>query len=113
VFGCGGDRDRDKRPKMARIAAEWSDFVYVTSDNPRSEDPKAIAAEICAGFPADFKNYTVVIDRRKAIRQAFLSAHEGDVVLLAGKGHERTQIIGSQVLPFSDREEAEKVLHGR
>ena len=113
VFGCGGDRDRDKRPKMARIAGELSDFVYVTSDNPRSENPRAIADEICAGFPKDFKNYTVVLDRRKAIRQALLSAREGDVVLLAGKGHERTQIIAGEAFPFSDREEAEKVLNGR
>ncbi len=113
VFGCGGDRDRDKRPKMARIAEELSDFVYVTSDNPRSENPRAIAEEICTGFTAGFKNYAVVIDRRKAIRQAFLSAREGDIVLLAGKGHEKTQVIGSDVLPFSDRDEAEKVLHGR
>ena len=112
VFGCGGDRDKNKRPKMGRIASEYSDFVYVTSDNPRSENPKTIAEEICAGFPANFKNYSVVIDRHKAIRQALLSAREGDIVLLAGKGHERTQIIGNQNQPFNDREEAERVLNG-
>ena len=112
VFGCGGDRDRTKRPKMAAIAAQWADFVYVTSDNPRSEKPQAIADEICAGFPSGFRNRTVVLDRRKAIRQALLAARAGDIVLLAGKGHERAQIIGDQALPFSDREEAEKVLNG-
>lgn len=113
VFGCGGDRDRTKRPKMAAIASQLSDFVYITSDNPRSEDPKSIAAQICEGFPPDFKNYSVMLDRRKAIRQALLSAREGDIVLLAGKGHERTQVIGNQALPFSDQEEVQKVLCGR
>jgi UDP-N-acetylmuramoyl-L-alanyl-D-glutamate--2,6-diaminopimelate ligase len=112
VFGCGGDRDRGKRPQMARIAAQLSDHVFVTSDNPRSEDPKAIAREVCAGFPVDFKDYTVAVDRKKAIRQALLSAREGDIVLLAGKGHETTQVVGDRVIAFSDREEARKVLHG-
>ncbi|MGH7198795.1 MAG: UDP-N-acetylmuramoyl-L-alanyl-D-glutamate--2,6-diaminopimelate ligase [Candidatus Omnitrophota bacterium] len=112
VFGCGGDRDRGKRPQMARIASEFCDQVFVTSDNPRSEDPKAIAQEVCAGFPAHFKDFTVAVDRRKAIRQALLSAREGDIVLLAGKGHETTQIVGDRTLAFSDREEARKVLRG-
>jgi len=113
VFGCGGDRDRAKRPQMAAIAARHADRVYVTSDNPRSEDPKAIADEIRAGFPEDFKDFTLVLDRRKAIRQALLGARCGDIVLLAGKGHEQSQIIGSESVPFSDREEAERVLRGR
>ena len=113
VFGCGGDRDRAKRPQMASIAAKYADRIFVTSDNPRSEDPKAIAAEICGGFPQDFKKYAVVIDRRKAIRQALLEARTGDMVLLAGKGHERSQIIGNESIPFSDREEVERVLVGR
>ena len=113
VFGCGGDRDRKKRPQMAGIAARYADQIIVTSDNPRSEDPKAIAAEVCAGFPAGFDRYRVVLDRRKAIREALLSARTGDRVILAGKGHERAQIVGTQALPFSDREEAERVLHGR
>ncbi len=113
VFGCGGERDRSKRSQMASIAAQHADMVYVTSDNPRSEDPKAIAREICAGFPKDFKNFTVVLDRRKAIRQALLDARSGDIVLLAGKGHERSQIIGNEKFPFNDREEAERVLRGR
>ncbi len=113
VFGCGGDRDRGKRPKMAAVAAELADFIYITSDNPRSENPKIIADEICAGFPLDFKNYTVVLDRRKAIRQALMAAREGDVVLLAGKGHEKTQVVGGEVLPFSDLDETQKVLRGK
>lgn len=112
VFGCGGDRDRSKRPQMAAIAARHADRVYVTSDNPRSEDPKAIAEEVRAGFPEDFKDFTLVLDRRKAIRQALLDARAGDIVLLAGKGHEQSQIIGKEKLPFSDREEAERVLRG-
>ncbi len=112
LFGCGGDRDRTKRPMMAAIAARFCDFVYVTSDNPRSENAKDIAAEICAGF-GDFKNYTVVLDRKKAVRQALLAARRGDIVLLAGKGHERAQIVGAEALPYHEREEAERVLHGR
>lgn len=113
IFGCGGERDKGKRPQMGRIASELSDFVYVTSDNPRSEDPRVIAEEVSAGFTKGFKNFSVVIDRRKAIRQALLSAREGDIVLLAGKGHETTQVIGSEALPFSDRDEAQRVLRGR
>ena len=112
VFGCGGDRDRTKRPKMAATAAASADFVYVTSDNPRSEDPRSIMGEVVKGFPESFRNYAVVVDRGKAIRQALLGARRDDIVLLAGKGHERTQVVGSRSLPFSDREEAEKVLRG-
>lgn len=113
VFGCGGDRDRTKRPLMAAIAARYADQVIITSDNPRSEDPKEIAREICLGFPKDFDRYRVVIDRRKAIREALLSARPGDRVILAGKGHERSQVIGTEAIPFSDRDEAERVLNGR
>lgn len=112
VFGCGGDRDKSKRPKMGAVAAQHADFVFITSDNPRSENPKTICEEIRAGLPAGFKDFAVVPDRRKAIRQALLAARKEDIVLLAGKGHESTQIIGSETLPFSDREEAEKVLNG-
>ena len=113
VFGCGGDRDRAKRPKMGVVASRFCDHVYLTSDNPRSEDPQAIIEEIKAGFPEGFNNYTVVIDRKKAIRQAFLLARRDDTVLLAGKGHETSQVIGDRVLPFSEKEEAEKILSGR
>lgn len=112
VFGCGGDRDRAKRPQMGRIASALSDHVFVTSDNPRSEKPESIAEEIRAGFREGFTNYSVVVDRRKAIRQALLAARENDIIVLAGKGHETTQVIGGQALPFSEREEAERVLSG-
>ncbi len=113
VFGCGGDRDRGKRPQMAEIAARFCDRVVVTSDNPRSEDPRVIAREICAGFPSSFKEFVVVLDRKKAIRQAFLSARSGDIVLLAGKGHECSQVVGDEALPYNEREEAQRVLNGR
>lgn len=113
VFGCGGDRDKGKRPQMAEIAGIFSDFVVVTSDNPRSEEPRQIADQVCSGFPERFKNHVVTLDRRKAIRQALLMARENDIVLLAGKGHETVQVIGNEALPFSDREEAERVLDGR
>ncbi len=112
VFGCGGDRDSGKRPTMAVIASRYCDFVYVTSDNPRSEDPKKIAEDVRRGFPDHFKNYRVIVDRKKAIRQALLSARQGDIVLLAGKGHETTQVLADQTIPFSDRKEAERVLNG-
>ncbi len=113
VFGCGGDRDRGKRPRMAKIAGEYSDYVVVTSDNPRSEDPSEIAGQIRAGFSSNFKNYAVTLDRKKAIRQALLMARKNDVVVLAGKGHETTQVVGNEAFPFNDREEAERVLDGR
>ncbi|KAF1084866.1 UDP-N-acetylmuramoyl-L-alanyl-D-glutamate--L-lysine ligase [Sporotomaculum syntrophicum] len=107
VFGCGGDRDRAKRPMMGEIAARMSDMAVVTSDNPRSEEPLNIIEDILAGVRR-VKNalFTVVPDRREAIRQAICSAAPGDVVLIAGKGHEDYQIIGSRRLHFDDREEA-------
>jgi UDP-N-acetylmuramoyl-L-alanyl-D-glutamate--2,6-diaminopimelate ligase len=112
VFGCGGQRDKTKRPRMGEIAARSCDFVYVTSDNPRSEDPRDIAEQIQTGFPKDFKKYAIVLDRQKAIRRALMEAQPGDIVLLAGKGHEQTQVIGNQTIIFSDREVAERVLSG-
>ncbi|MBI3316133.1 MAG: UDP-N-acetylmuramoyl-L-alanyl-D-glutamate--2,6-diaminopimelate ligase [Candidatus Omnitrophica bacterium] len=112
VFGCGGDRDKDKRPKMGKIASDFCDQVFITSDNPRSEDPRVIAEEIRSGFPAGFNRYSVVLDRRKAIRQALLSAKSQDIVLLAGKGHETTQVIGKEAFLFNERDEAERVLGG-
>jgi UDP-N-acetylmuramoyl-L-alanyl-D-glutamate--2,6-diaminopimelate ligase len=102
VFGCGGDRDRTKRPRMGRAAAEASEMVVITSDNPRSEDPGAIIDEILpgtAGLPATVE---VEPDRAKAIAFAVTKARAGDIVVIAGKGHEKTQTIGKQVLPFDD-----------
>lgn len=114
VFGCGGDRDPGKRPKMGQVAAELSDCVYVTSDNPRSEDPARIIQDIECGIHAvpSHKRATceIIPDRATAIRAALQGARPGDMVLIAGKGHEDYQIIGSRRLHFDDREEARKVL---
>lgn len=103
VFGCGGDRDRGKRPLMGGIAARLADRVIVTDDNPRGEDARAIVADILAGMPAEAR-VDVVSDRAEAIRTAITEADAGDVVLVAGKGHEDYQEIGGRRLPFSDRE---------
>jgi UDP-N-acetylmuramoyl-L-alanyl-D-glutamate--2,6-diaminopimelate ligase len=102
VFGCGGDRDKTKRPKMAAAAARIADFVVVTSDNPRSEDPCSIIDDILPGLDG-FEAYEVEPDRRSAIRRAVVMAREGDAVLIAGKGHEDYQIVGDTVLSFDDR----------
>jgi UDP-N-acetylmuramoyl-L-alanyl-D-glutamate--2,6-diaminopimelate ligase len=108
VFGCGGDRDRGKRPMMGGIAAEGSDLVVVTSDNPRTEDPAAIIDEIVAGVEAagGGTKLAVIEDRREAIAHAVGEAGPGDLVLIAGKGHEDYQIVGTAKLHFDDREEA-------
>lgn len=111
VFGCGGDRDKGKRPLMARAAARFSDIVIVTSDNPRGENPETIVEEIGAGFSHDWKGQKVIeIDRRQALQRALQIAREGDVILVAGKGHEDYQIVGQQRLPFSDQLELQKLL---
>ncbi len=112
VFGCGGDRDNKKRPIMGRIAAENADLVFVTSDNPRTENPSHIIEEIIAGIPEN-KPYSAEVDRRKAINDAINEANDGDVVIIAGKGHEDYQILGVKKIHFDDREEAEKGLKGR
>ncbi len=104
VFGCGGDRDRTKRPRMGRVAAELAHRVIVTSDNPRSEDPAAIADEVVAGIPKSFKQWEILLDRREAIKAALESADENWLVLIAGKGHETGQILKDQVIPFDDRQ---------
>ncbi|MEI6689803.1 MAG: UDP-N-acetylmuramoyl-L-alanyl-D-glutamate--2,6-diaminopimelate ligase [Thermoleophilia bacterium] len=107
VFGCGGDRDRGKRPAMARAACRLADHVIITTDNPRSEDPLAIIAEIEAG--ADGR-HEVEADRRRAIQRAIGMAGTGDVVLIAGKGHEQGQDVAGVISPFDDREVAREVL---
>ncbi len=109
VFGCGGDRDRTKRPKMGRIAAALADHAVVTSDNPRTEDPQQILNDVVAGIPAQ-TNPTVIADRAAAIRQAILDAKPGDGVLIAGKGHEDYQILGTEKVHFDDREQAQASL---
>jgi UDP-N-acetylmuramoyl-L-alanyl-D-glutamate--2,6-diaminopimelate ligase len=115
VFGCGGDRDRTKRPLMGAAAAQWADFAVATSDNPRNEDPMAILSEVETGLRraggTKGKSYWIVPDRREAIRYALAMAVAGDTVLLAGKGHETYQIIGDQTTPFDDRAVARELLH--
>jgi len=108
LFGCGGDRDPGKRPMMGAIAARLSDYAIVTDDNPRTEDAADIRAQVMVGCP----NAEEIGDRRSAIRAAIAMAGEGDVVVLAGKGHESGQIVGTEVLPFDDAEEARKAVEG-
>ena len=125
VFGCGGDRDRGKRPEMGRVAAAGSDLAVITSDNPRSEDPLKIIEEVEEGTRKTSRKryeisprsqgweepgYVVIPDRREAIREAISAARPGDMVLIAGKGHEDYQILGTQKVHFDDREEAAEAL---
>lgn len=112
VFGCGGDRDRTKRPKMGAIAANLSDWAVVTSDNPRTEDPERILQDVVAGIP-DSVQPTVICDRAVAIRTAILQSAPGDCVLIAGKGHEDYQILGTEKIHFDDREQARDALTQR
>lgn len=107
VFGCGGDRDKSKRPKMGRVASAFSDEVIVTSDNPRSEDPKKICEEIIVGI--ENGNYSVEVDRKEAIKKAILKMKGGDIVLIAGRGHECYQIFNNKKISFDDRKVAEEI----
>ena len=124
VFGCGGDRDRGKRPLMAEAAARWSDRILATSDNPRTEDPERILADVEEGLrgrtrvsleklDATDGAYAIVIDRREAIRAAITRARSEDTVVIAGKGHEDYQLVGRERLPFSDTAEARRALRAR
>ena len=113
VFGCGGDRDVTKRPIMGRIAAEYGDKIYVTSDNPRTEDPVQIVKDVEVGVKEalrDGTSYEVIVDRREAINHAIHDAKAGDIVIIAGKGHENYQILKNETIHFDDREEARKAL---
>lgn len=113
VFGCGGDRDATKRPIMGRIAAEYGDKIYVTSDNPRTEDPVQIVKDVEVGVKEalrDGTSYEVIVDRREAINHAIHDAKAGDIVIIAGKGHENYQILKNETIHFDDREEARKAL---
>src|SRR5262249_24715021 len=115
VFGCGGDRDRGKRPKMGRVAVEYSDVVDLTSDNRRTEDPLAILREVEAGVQEALQarshvEYQLIADRRDAIISAVRLARAGDIVLIAGKGHEDYQILGTKKVHFDDREVAREAI---
>jgi UDP-N-acetylmuramoyl-L-alanyl-D-glutamate--2,6-diaminopimelate ligase len=114
VFGCGGDRDRTKRPRMGAVAAAIADELIVTSDNPRGEPPQSIIDEIVGGVPGERRAATVtMVDRRSAIEHAVARCGPGDVLLIAGKGHEDYQIIGTQRRPFDDRRVAAEALSSR
>lgn len=117
VFGCGGDRDRGKRPKMARVSAELADFSVITSDNPRTEVPERIIDDIEVGMKevgrVRGQDYLVIVDRASAIRRALEMARPGDLVMIAGKGHEDYQILGTERIHFDDREVARDILEGR
>jgi UDP-N-acetylmuramoyl-L-alanyl-D-glutamate--2,6-diaminopimelate ligase len=111
VFGCGGDRDRSKRPVMGGIASRLADRCFITSDNPRSERPEAIIEEVVAGIPAERRGQCAVVpDRAAAIRLAIAEAERDDVVLIAGKGHEDYQVFADHTVQFDDREVAEVAL---
>ena len=112
VFGCGGDRDSTKRPKMGSIAENFSDFIFITSDNPRTENPKKIINDILCGIK-NKKNIIVEIDRFKAIQKAIDFAKEEDIVLIAGKGHEDYQILSDKIISFNDKEIAKDFLKKR
>ncbi|MGC4085703.1 MAG: UDP-N-acetylmuramoyl-L-alanyl-D-glutamate--2,6-diaminopimelate ligase [Vicinamibacterales bacterium] len=118
VFGCGGDRDRTKRPLMGAVAGRLSDVIIITSDNPRSEDPARIIEEIQRGITPDTRRgngqrIVPIVDRHKAIEEAVETAAPGDLILIAGKGHEKYQVIGAQTLPFDDVEVAQSALARR
>lgn len=108
VFGCGGDRDRGKRPLMAKIAECYADFSIVTNDNPRTEDPLKIVDDILEGFTKD--NYEIVLNRDEAIKSAITKAQKGDIILIVGKGHENYQIIGDKIYDFDDKVVAQKII---
>ena len=112
VFGAGGDRDPAKRPRMGEVASRLADRVVVTSDNPRGEDPATIVAAVVEGVGAD-ADVHVELDRRRAIEAAVAAASDGDIVVIAGKGHETTQTFADRVVPFDDAEVAREALHGR
>jgi UDP-N-acetylmuramyl-tripeptide synthetase len=113
VFGCGGGRDKLKRPQMGQIAAKLTDFFIITTDNPRDEEPAQIIREIEAPLRAsNVKNYTVIEDRTHAIKDAIFRAKRDDVVIIAGRGHENFQILKNERIPLNDREIVERTLEG-
>ena len=115
VFGCGGDRDRTKRPIMGELATRYADHVIVTSDNPRSEDPEFIIGQILSGIttPEGRRRTEKITDRRSAIQQALALGQPGDVILIAGKGHENYQILADRTIHFDDREVVRELAGGK
>ncbi len=113
LFGCGGDRDRTKRPIMGKIAAEYADFVIITSDNPRTEDPLGIIADIMSGLEGSKTPRTIIENRREAIAYAINNHRPGDIIILAGKGHETYQIIGKTKHHMDEREIVAEILEKR
>ena len=111
IFGCGGDRDATKRPKMGAIAEQYADKVIVTSDNPRSENPQQIITDILAGLKS-VNEVIVEPDRELAIKEAYKLANANDVVLVAGKGHEDYQILANETIHFDDREKVREIFYG-
>ena len=109
VFGCGGRRDKTKRPKMTRVVQQYADFAWATSDNPRGEDVKAIFEDMKKGV-SDASKIEFVEDRRRAINLAIDAASDGDCILIAGKGHETFQELGDTIIPFDDKRVAEELL---
>lgn len=112
VFGCGGDRDRGKRPMMGEIAGRLSDYCMITSDNPRSEEPNAIMKDIEVGIKDTKCTYEMIVDRKEAIKKAIEISKKGDVILIAGKGHETYQIIGDETIDFDDRKVTQEIIKG-
>ena len=108
VFGCGGDRDQEKRPLMGQIASNYSDDIIITADNPRNEDPAVISQQIARGITGD--NYKIILDRREAIKQALSNAQSGEIIMICGKGHETTQTVGNHTYHFNDVEVAAELL---
>lgn len=108
VFGCGGDRDKGKRPIMAEIAEKYSDLTVATSDNPRTEDPEEILKDVVKGFKKE--NHIIEVDRKKAVAIAVQNAKKDDIIVIAGKGHETYQIIGREKIHFDDREVVQEAL---
>jgi len=108
VFGCGGNRDRAKRPLMGAVADQYADYAFITSDNPRKEDPEAIVRDVETGFK--HKNYEKIVDRKLAITRAIAMAQPRDIVLIAGKGHEKYQEFSDHTVPFDDVETAARAL---
>ncbi|MBO5666732.1 MAG: UDP-N-acetylmuramoyl-L-alanyl-D-glutamate--2,6-diaminopimelate ligase, partial [Firmicutes bacterium] len=110
VFGCGGDREREKRPLMGEISGRLADWTILTSDNPRSERPEDIAAQIEAGIRRTNGRYEILLDRKKAVEKALVLCDNRNVMVIAGKGHETTQIIGNTTHPFDDRRVVKEIL---